>query len=78
MIYLNIMNNFKEQEKVKQHILFFLTGPKVLTIETCPQIFASIDEKNNIECLIYLEKKKKDIVQMKNFYKKMKMKICNF
>ncbi len=65
------MNNFKEQEKSKQHIIFYLTGQNVLTIETCDQIFSNMENENDkIEMLKKFGEANKRYITNENFYKK--------
>ena len=65
------MNNFKEQEKSKQHIIFYLTGQNVLTIETCGQVFSFIENENyKIEMLKKFGEVNKRYISNEDFYKK--------
>ena len=63
------MNHFNKQDNVKQHILSYLTGKNVLTIETCAQLFASIDnEKDKIELINCFGKISQRYTKVDDFY----------
>ena len=64
------MNHFKEQVKSKQHVIIYLTGQNVLTIETCGQVFSKENENDKIEMIKKFGEANKRYITNEDFYKK--------